>query len=90
MPGAGWEVEHITCLGHLLAVANRKEYSALFDQSHLFVGMIVCRRDYVWSKSQATNHHFFAHQHLSLNALFKLLDRHIGPIRVQSAITVFR
>ncbi len=68
MPGARREMEHVTGLSNALLVADSEEGPATFDQGHLFVGMIVGRRDDVRRQPQPADHDVLADNHLPLDA----------------------
>src|SRR6266699_861803 len=80
MPGAWRKVEHITGLGHMLLVADGEQHPATLDQRHLFVRVIVRRRNNARREAKATDHHLFADHHLPLDPFFQLFYRNAGPV----------
>ena len=75
-------MKHVALFSDALFLANSKEHAATFDQSHLFVRMIVRRGHHVRREAQAANHHVLADDHLPLNACVELFDRNAGPVSV--------
>jgi hypothetical protein len=76
-------MKNVSRLCDSLLVADRKHSTAAFDDGHLFMRMIVGWRYNVGRETQATDHEFLPHDHLSLNAWFDLFKRNLAPVRVQ-------
>ena len=73
-------MEDVTRLRNSLFFSDGKKRAAPLNDRHLLVRMIVRRSYCVGSETKAADHEILTNYHLSLDALFEMLNWDFGPI----------
>jgi hypothetical protein len=84
-------MKHIARGSDLLFSFDEESHPTALNDCHLFMRMIVLRRDKKRFEAKATNHHSISDKHLSLYSVGYMLNRNRCPVqmlRQSNAMTV--
>jgi hypothetical protein len=75
-------VKHIAGQRQALFTLNKESHATTDNHRHLFVWVRVLRSHKEWREAKTTDHHALADDHLSLDALGRILDWNAGPVEI--------
>ena len=78
----GGKMQHIASGSNSLFSFDEKPYASAFHNCHLFMRMIMFRRDEERPKTKSTHHHSVADKHLSFDAIRCLFNRNGFPVQM--------